>query len=215
MGNFLFNIGFRLDRYDGLVSKTEPEPRVGIAYNIKKTGTVLRVAYARTFETPFNENLLLSSATGVGGLAQNVFGSTAVPIQPGFRNQFNTGFQQAIGKFLLIDADYFWKYTHNAYDFSTLLNTTITFPDRLAQLEAGRRHGPREHHQSSRLPGLLDIRPHSRAILSAGDRRPDSAGRASGRRRVPDRPRPGVPIHDDPALSAAAQRGMGRVHLPL
>ena len=105
------------------------QPRAGIAYNIKKTGTVLRVAYARTFETPFNENLLLSSATGVGGLAQNVFGSTAVcRFSPGFRNQFNTGFQQAIGKFLLIDADYFWKYTHNAYDFSTLLNTTITFP---------------------------------------------------------------------------------------
>jgi hypothetical protein len=29
---------------------------------------------------------------------------------------------------VLIDADYFWKYTHNAYDFNTLLNTTITFP---------------------------------------------------------------------------------------
>ena len=55
----------------------------------------MRAAYARTFETPFNENLLLSSATGIGGLAQNVFGSTAVPIQPGFRNQFNAGFQQA------------------------------------------------------------------------------------------------------------------------
>ena len=127
-GNFLFNLGFRLDIYDGLVSKTEPEPRVGIAYNIKRTGTVLRIAYARTMETPFNENLLLSSATGVGGLAGNVFGANAIPIQPGFRNQFNAGFQQAIGKFLLIDADYFWKYTHNAYDFSVLLNTTITFP---------------------------------------------------------------------------------------
>ena len=67
------------------------EPRAGIAYNIKKTGTVLRAAYARTFETPFNENLLLSSATGAGGLAQNVFGSNAVPIEPGFRNQFNVG----------------------------------------------------------------------------------------------------------------------------
>lgn len=89
---------------------------------------MLRVAYARTFETPFNENLLLASATGQGGLAQNVFGSNSVPIEPGFRNQFNAGFQQAIGKFLLIDADYFWKYTHNAYDFGTLLNTTITFP---------------------------------------------------------------------------------------
>ncbi len=127
-GNFQFNVGFRFDRYDGLVSRTGPEPRLGISYNVKKTGTVLRVAYARTFETPFNENLLLSSATGAGGLAQNVFGSTSVPIQPGFRNQFNTGLQQAIGKYLLIDADYFWKYTHNAYDFGTLLNTTITFP---------------------------------------------------------------------------------------
>ncbi len=128
MGNFQFNIGFRLDHYDGLVSKTGPEPRAGVAYNIKKTGTVLRVAYARTFETPFNENLLLSNATGIGGLAGTLFGSIPIPIQPGFRNQFNAGFQQAVGKILLIDADYFWKYTHNAYDFSTLLNTTITFP---------------------------------------------------------------------------------------
>jgi hypothetical protein len=127
-GNFQFNVGFRFDHYDGLVSKSGPEPRLGISYNLKPSGTVLRVAYARTFETPFNENLLLSSATGAGGLAQNVFGSTSVPIQPGFRNQFNTGVQQAIGKHLLIDADYFWKYTHNAYDFGTLLNTTITFP---------------------------------------------------------------------------------------
>ncbi len=127
-GNFVFNVGFRFDVYNGLVSKTGPQPRTGIAYNIKKTGTVLRISYARTFETPFNENLLLSSATGTGGLAQNVFGSTAVAIQPGFRNQFNGGFQQALGKYLLIDADYFWKYTHNSFDFSTLLNTTITFP---------------------------------------------------------------------------------------
>ena len=112
----------------GVTTNNGADPRRGIAYNIKKTGTVLRVAYARTFETPFNENLLLSSATGSGGLAQNVFGSNAIPIQPGRRNQFNTGFQQAIGRHLLIDADYFWKYTHNAYDFSTLLNTTITFP---------------------------------------------------------------------------------------
>ena len=127
-GNFLFNVGFRVDRYDGISSNNGAEPRVGIAYNIKKTGTVLRVSYARTFETPFNENLLLASSTGVGGLDQNIFGANAVAIQPGRRNQFNTGFQQAIGRYLLVDTDYFWKYTHSAYDFSTLLNTTITFP---------------------------------------------------------------------------------------
>jgi hypothetical protein len=128
LGKLQIEPGFRVDHYDGLVAKTQPQPRLGLAYNIKRTSTVLRAAYARTMETPFNENLLLSSETGVGGLAQNVFGSNSVPISPGFRNQFNTGFQQAIGKFILVDADYFWKYTHNAFDFSTLLNSTITFP---------------------------------------------------------------------------------------
>lgn len=128
LGHFVITPGFRFDYYDGLVTATGPQPRLGLAYNIKGTGTVLRVAYARTFETPFNENLLLSSATGVGGLDQNVFGSNSTPIRPGNRNQFNTGFEQSIGKYLLLDADYFWKYTHGAFDFSTLLNTTITFP---------------------------------------------------------------------------------------
>jgi hypothetical protein len=128
-GAFVFTPGVRVDRYNGIgTTNSMIEPRTGIAYNVKKTGTVLRAAYARTMETPFNENLLLSSQTGVGGLDQNAFGAGATAIQPGRRNQFNAGFQQAIGKFLLIDADYFWKYTHGAFDFSTLLNTTITFP---------------------------------------------------------------------------------------
>ncbi len=128
-GKLQVSLGLRGDTYHGLATDSGIEPRAGLAYNIKRTGTVLRVAYARTFETPFNENLILSSATGSGGLAENVFGAAgSATIRPGRRNQFNTGFQQAIGKYLLVDADYFWKYTHNAYDFSILLNTTITFP---------------------------------------------------------------------------------------
>jgi hypothetical protein len=127
-GRFQFNLGLRVERYDGISTSNGVEPRLGIAYNIKGTGTVLRGAYARTLETPFNENLLLSSQTGVGGLAQGVFGSDSVPLKSGVRNQFNTGLQQAIGKWLVADVDYFWKYTDGAYDFSTLLNTTLTFP---------------------------------------------------------------------------------------
>jgi hypothetical protein len=123
-GNFLFNIGFRGEHYDGLTSNNGAEPRAGIAYHLKATGTVLRVSYARTFETPFNENLLLSSSGAVAAFQ----GLSAALIQPGRRNQFNTGLQQQIGKYFLIDVDYFWKYTHSSYDFSTLLNTTITFP---------------------------------------------------------------------------------------
>jgi hypothetical protein len=130
LGNLLLNVGLRGDTYYGVTADSAASPRVGLAYNIKKTNTVLRIAYSRTFETPFNENLLLSSATALSnGAAESVLGvSGALPIPPGKRNQYNAGFQQAIGKYLLIDADYFWKYTNNAYDFSTLQNTTITFP---------------------------------------------------------------------------------------
>jgi hypothetical protein len=128
VGNFTINAGLREDQYNGLASANGVQPRLAVAYLFPKWNTVLRVAYARTFETPFNENLILSSGTGPGGLAQNVFGSTSIPIAPGFRNQFNTGFQQGVGRWLVIDADYFWKYTHNAYDFSVFFNTPITFP---------------------------------------------------------------------------------------
>ncbi len=120
----------RGDLYYGLTSGSQPEPRAGLAYNIKRTNTVLRAAYSHTYETPFNENLLLSSASGLSnGVALAVLGVNETPaIHPGIRNQYNAGFQQAIGKYLLVDADYFWKYTRNAYDFSILQNTTITFP---------------------------------------------------------------------------------------
>ncbi len=60
-GHFSFNLGLRFDYYDGIVTAKQLEPRLGAAYNIKKTNTVIRTSYARTMETPFNENLVLSS----------------------------------------------------------------------------------------------------------------------------------------------------------
>src|ERR1700723_363268 len=60
-GAWAVNLGLRADFYNGLTTHKEPEPRLGVAYNIKKTNTVLRVSYARTVETPFNENLVLST----------------------------------------------------------------------------------------------------------------------------------------------------------
>ncbi|HXJ39767.1 MAG TPA: hypothetical protein VNH18_10850, partial [Bryobacteraceae bacterium] len=86
-------------------------------------------SYSRFFETPYNENLILSSSTGVGGLASNVLGAFGdTPLKPGSRNQFNAGIQQRIGRHVVVDVGYFWKLTHNAYDFDTLFNTPIFFP---------------------------------------------------------------------------------------
>jgi Carboxypeptidase regulatory-like domain len=129
-GNWAFNLGIRFDLYRGIVHDWQPEPRVGLAYNIKKTNSVLRLSYSRVLETPFNENLILASVGAANPVITDVIGgqSLQAPIRSGQRNQFNAGFQQAFGKYAVVDADYLWKYTHNAYDFSTFGNTPIFFP---------------------------------------------------------------------------------------
>lgn len=130
-GDWVFNVGMRGDLYNGLTSARQAEPRVGLSYSVKPTNTVLRVSYARTLETPFNENLVLSSEGCLNAVLSPLLSCTAGvsgTLQPGFRNEFHAGLQQAFGKNLVISGDYIWKYTHNAFDFGTLGNTPIFFP---------------------------------------------------------------------------------------
>ncbi len=130
-GPWSLNLGLRGDLYNGLTTHREAEPRVGVAYNIKKTSTVFRVSYARVLETPFNENLVLSSIGCGNDVLNPLLGCTVsglTPFSPGWRNEFHAGIEQAFGRYLVFSGEYIWKYTHNAYDFSVLGNTPITFP---------------------------------------------------------------------------------------
>lgn len=131
LGNWSLNLGVRGDIYNGLTTDRQAEPRLGVAYNIKPSGTVLRVSYARTMETPFNENLVLSSI-GCNSSVLNPLlacsSSTLTPLTPGTRNEFHAGAEQAFGKYAVFSGEYLWKYTDNSYDFSVLGNTPITFP---------------------------------------------------------------------------------------
>lgn len=126
-GNWSFNVGVRGDLYRGLTKESQIEPRAGISYNIKPSNTVMRVSYARILETPFNENLVVASVTG-NPFLDAIFGGSSGSIRAGQRNEFHAGLQQAFGRYVVVDGDYLWKYTHNAYDFSDLLNTPIFFP---------------------------------------------------------------------------------------
>jgi hypothetical protein len=131
VGDWLFNLGLREDVYNGLTATNQTQPRVGVAYNIKPTASVLRISYARTLETPFNENLVLSSEGCSNAVLAPLLACTsgvAGTLQPGFRNEFHAGLQQAFGKRVVVSGEYIWKYTHNAFDFSVLGNTPITFP---------------------------------------------------------------------------------------
>ena len=123
-----FNLGIRGDLYNGLSVARQAEPRVGVAYNIPKTNTVLRASYARALETPFNENLVLSSTGCNFAVIAALVPCVPSPLAAGYRNEFHAGLQQAFGKYFVVSGEYIWKYTHNAYDFSDLGNTPIFFP---------------------------------------------------------------------------------------
>ncbi len=129
VGDFTTNIGLRVDSYNGLSDQISVQPRIGLSYHLKPTATVIRASFARTMETPYNENLIVSSGAGLGGLSSNVFGALgSEPLRPGNRNQYNVGFEQSVTRFLALDLDYFWKFTRNAYDFDTLFNTPVFLP---------------------------------------------------------------------------------------
>ena len=130
-GNWSLNLGLRGDFYNGLSTARQAEPRVGAAYNIKKTNTILRVSYARTLESPFNENLILSSIGCENPVLAPLLacsGLSSGALSPGFRNEFHAGIEQAFGKYLVFSGEWITKYTHNGYDFSVLGDTPITFP---------------------------------------------------------------------------------------
>jgi hypothetical protein len=127
-GDWSFSLGLRGDLYNGLSTARQLEPRIGIAYNIKPTSTVLRLSYARTLETPFNENLVLSNNGCDYAVIAALVPCIPAALDPGFRNEFHAGLQQALGRYLVFNGEYIWKYTHNGYDFSVLGNTPITFP---------------------------------------------------------------------------------------
>jgi hypothetical protein len=130
-GNWTANLGIRGDLYNGLTITRQPEPRLGVAYNIKPSNTVLGISYARTLETPFNENLVLASQGCSDAVLSPLLACTpgvAGTLQPGFRNEFHASVQQAVGKHFVASGEYIWKYTHNAFDFSILGNTPIFFP---------------------------------------------------------------------------------------
>ena len=130
-GPWHFNLGVRGDIYNGLTDATQAEPRLAGSYTFKRTNTVLRGSYARTLETPFNENLVLSSRGCLNPVVNPLLGCQATnsgALSPGYRNEYHVGLQQVFGKHLVVSGEYIWKYTNNAYDFSVLGNTPITFP---------------------------------------------------------------------------------------
>src|SRR5207237_8726204 len=97
VGSLTVNPGVRFDRYNalgGVIKDWQAEPRVGVSYLIHPSNTVLHAGYARTMETPYNENLLVALSPKSQNLVAAFSTEGQAPLKPGRRNQFNIGLQQ-------------------------------------------------------------------------------------------------------------------------
>jgi len=136
-GRLTLSLGARYDNYRFLVNGQQVQPRVGVAFDLKETGTVLRASYNRNYQTPPNENLLLSDSKAASQLApsavRQALGSH-VPIQPQREDVREVGLQQRLFGRMSLNASYYRKSSRDQQDNNNFFDTGIIFPVTLARI---------------------------------------------------------------------------------
>ena len=106
-----------------------------MSYHLRETGTVVRASYNRVYQTPVNENLLLSnsseSAVLVPASVRARLGGAILSIRPERQNVYEVGLQQGIFSRASVNAVYYYKDEQDLHDNDNFFNTGIIFPTSL------------------------------------------------------------------------------------
>jgi hypothetical protein len=144
LADLTVNAGLRYDHNDLFETEHQLAPRVGAAYFVKATNTVLRASYNRMFVTPEYENILLSSSTQGAALVppdiqdSHQLGNGQIHNVSERQDNWNLGLQQGIGSKLRLDISYWKRRVTNAADQDQFFNTGIVFP---LNFQGGELHG--------------------------------------------------------------------------
>jgi hypothetical protein len=134
LGSLTAQIGVRYDHNDFPISEGALQPRIGVAYYIEATKTVLRASYNRIFETPEYENILFSSSQAAADLAppavkdSRALGGGLLLVPSERQNVYEIGAQQALGSIVRMDVNFWWRKSSGAGDQDQFENTGIVFP---------------------------------------------------------------------------------------
>jgi hypothetical protein len=132
--NLTANLGLRYDNNNLPLKDSALQPRVGVAYYIPATKTVLRASYNRVLYTPEFENILLSSSAEAAALVPPIvqeshqLGGGELPVRSEKQNAYDVGFQQGLGSKLRLDADVWKRKSKSAGDQDQFESTGIVFP---------------------------------------------------------------------------------------
>lgn len=167
LGDFQLSLGLRYDSYRFLVNGQQWQPRLGASYHLKATNTVFRASYNRLFQTPPNENLLLSSSREAAAIAPPVIaeqlGSAIAAIRPERVDFFELGLQQGLGARVSLTAAYYHKRATDQQDNDNFLDTGIIFPITLQSIRINGLEGRLNVAPMRGVSGSLSVT-HSRAI---------------------------------------------------
>ena len=132
--NLTLQVGLRYDRSDLLVSDQQFSPRLGAVYFIPKTKTALRASFNRLYQPPQVDNLLLSASAQARRLSPFVEETGGgANIHPEKVSAWEAGFAQDFGGWFRLDAAYWGRDFRNVGDPNVFFNTTIIFPNSVAE----------------------------------------------------------------------------------
>ena len=125
LGNWTISAGLRWDHYQLILNRQAVGPRISIARYFPPAGLVVHASYDRVFQTPSNENILLSSSTAATMLNPV---SLQLPVEPSQGNYYEAGVMKDFFGKVKLDANYFRRLVNNYADDDQIDNTTISYP---------------------------------------------------------------------------------------
>jgi TonB-dependent Receptor Plug Domain len=132
LGKWTVNAGLRWDHYQLLVNRNAVSPRIGVARYFQRANLVFHASYDRVFQTPFFENILISSSAAVTSLNANFL---RLPVQPSLGNYYEAGFAKGFAGKVKIGVNGFDRRMNNFLDDDQLLNTAVSFPITFAKAQ--------------------------------------------------------------------------------
>lgn len=131
--HFTVDAGLRWDQFDLVDTFAQISPRIGIAYHVEKTGTVLHAAYNRFFSPPPIEYLLIAAYLGSNAADP----ALRVGDPKAYRQHyFEVGVTQQAGANVILEVDAYTHYGDNSFENSELGNTRLFVPTNFSHARA-------------------------------------------------------------------------------
>ena len=122
------DLGLRWDQFDLVQTKTQLSPRIGLAYHMAKTKSVVHAAYNRFFTPPPIEYALLAAYLGTA--------SGTGPAQPYMQNYYEVGWTQELARKLSLELSAYRHTGRNSFENTELGITRLFVPTNFGSARA-------------------------------------------------------------------------------